>query len=324
MWMCNSHLDYRILQKATFSVVLDKFIRTLVPAGYVVVAVDVRGTGASYGNRTTDLSSVEVDDYKEVLDWVRQQHWYNGRVGAAGVSYDGLAAGLLASHGGVDAVGMMFSPVQFAKDAQAPGGVLSTMFYKSFTIFTKADEQDRRVTEEEYALPMSISFLLSYVFGKVVAIPGHDKSEAVAQHSANWDVVETLEDFDGFASMIKMNDSGNEVPFANVGFTDAVFAKLAQSNVSITTYAGYWDRASLRSSLRLHQDVGGSGRARVVAGPWVHGGLTCFTSHSPGHGTSFPLHQDLLHFFDCHLKGKCDALQKHKETFHYFRMGDEK
>eukprot|EP00117_Sycon_ciliatum_P016208 scpid47327/ scgid15740/ Putative serine esterase Rv1835c/MT1883 &gt; Putative serine esterase Mb1866c len=219
---------------------------------------------------------------------------------------------------------MMFSPIQFTEDLLAPGGVLSTAFLRTYTIFTRAHEQDRRVTPEEFPLTFSFSFFFRYVFGKVGAIPGHDKSEAVAQHSANWDVVEKIGDFDGFASTMKVTDGAKEVPVGSVGFTDAVFAKLAQSNVSITTYAGYWDHASFRSSLRLHQEVGGSGRVRVVAGPWAHGGLTCFTPHSPGHGTSFPLHQDLLHFFDCHLKGKCDALQKHKETFHYFRMGDEK
>ena len=48
--------------------------------GYIYVAVDVRGTGASFGTRDTEMSPTEVNDIGEIIDWLSQQSWCDGRV----------------------------------------------------------------------------------------------------------------------------------------------------------------------------------------------------------------------------------------------------
>lgn len=54
--------------------------------GYVLVRVDVRGTGRSPG--IMDLLSVrETQDFAECIEWAAQQTWCNGKVGLSGVSY---------------------------------------------------------------------------------------------------------------------------------------------------------------------------------------------------------------------------------------------
>ncbi|MXW55889.1 MAG: CocE/NonD family hydrolase, partial [Gemmatimonadales bacterium] len=58
-------------------------------AGYALVLVDGRGSGASFGIRRFELAEDEVTDYGEVADWIADQPWSNGRVGAYGVSYAG-------------------------------------------------------------------------------------------------------------------------------------------------------------------------------------------------------------------------------------------
>ena len=57
-----------------------------VPRGYALVAVDVRGTGASFGTRDSFRSPRERDDYARIAEWVVAQPWSDGRIGATGVS----------------------------------------------------------------------------------------------------------------------------------------------------------------------------------------------------------------------------------------------
>ncbi|MEK9661877.1 MAG: CocE/NonD family hydrolase [Alphaproteobacteria bacterium] len=57
-----------------------------VPDGYVVVAVDSRGSGKSPGY-LDPLSPVETRDYAEAIDWAGVQAWSTGKVGLLGVSY---------------------------------------------------------------------------------------------------------------------------------------------------------------------------------------------------------------------------------------------
>jgi hypothetical protein len=67
--------------------------------GYALVVVDARGSGASFGVRPYELTQEEVRDYGEIADWVVEQPWSNGRVGAWGVSCSGNTAEMLAVNG---------------------------------------------------------------------------------------------------------------------------------------------------------------------------------------------------------------------------------
>ncbi|MCB1296673.1 MAG: CocE/NonD family hydrolase, partial [Gordonia sp.] len=63
--------------------------RTLVRSGYVQIIVDVRGTGASHG-KWEILGAREQQDSVEILDWVREQDWCDGKLGLAGWSYSAI------------------------------------------------------------------------------------------------------------------------------------------------------------------------------------------------------------------------------------------
>ncbi|GAB0106340.1 CocE/NonD family hydrolase [Nocardia sp. JMUB6875] len=65
--------------------------RTLVERGYAYLMVDVRGTGSSTG-RWDFFSEDEQRDYLEVLAWVREQSWCDGRLALTGISYNAIAA----------------------------------------------------------------------------------------------------------------------------------------------------------------------------------------------------------------------------------------
>jgi predicted acyl esterase len=69
----------------------------LLAHGYTFVRAEARGTGASYGLRNGDLSGVEALDGKNIVEWIVQQPWSNGRVGMIGQSYEGMSQYLVAS-----------------------------------------------------------------------------------------------------------------------------------------------------------------------------------------------------------------------------------
>ncbi len=54
--------------------------------GYVIVHVDVRGTGLSKGDYNF-LDKTEQQDLFEIIEWCGKQPWSNGRVGGYGQSY---------------------------------------------------------------------------------------------------------------------------------------------------------------------------------------------------------------------------------------------
>ncbi|WP_454175539.1 CocE/NonD family hydrolase [Gordonia sputi] len=63
--------------------------RNLVRSGYAQIIVDVRGTGASHG-KWEILGPREQQDSVEIIDWVSEQEWCNGKVGLAGWSYSAI------------------------------------------------------------------------------------------------------------------------------------------------------------------------------------------------------------------------------------------
>ncbi len=62
-----------------------------VQRGYVVAAVDIRGTGNSEGRLIPhEYSEIEQKDGESVIDWLSKQTWSNGSVGMFGISWGGF------------------------------------------------------------------------------------------------------------------------------------------------------------------------------------------------------------------------------------------
>ncbi len=59
--------------------------------GYIVAAVDIRGTGNSEGRIVPyEYSDIEHEDGEVVIDWLSKQPWSNGNVGMFGISWGGF------------------------------------------------------------------------------------------------------------------------------------------------------------------------------------------------------------------------------------------
>ncbi|MDH4269317.1 MAG: CocE/NonD family hydrolase [Dehalococcoidia bacterium] len=58
-----------------------------VPRGYVYVIGDLRGTGYSEGEYEGLFSKKEGEDGADIVEWLAQQSWCNGKIGMAGICY---------------------------------------------------------------------------------------------------------------------------------------------------------------------------------------------------------------------------------------------
>lgn len=84
------------------------FAMALARRGYLVVAQDVRGTGASEGVFTPLLH--ERRDGGDTVEWLRRQLWFDGRLGLFGLSYIGFTANAIAVDNPAE-VKAVFAPV---------------------------------------------------------------------------------------------------------------------------------------------------------------------------------------------------------------------
>lgn len=64
-------------------------LRSLIRAGYVVAVADIRGKGASFGTRRGFQDRTEANDGHDLIQWLAQQPFSDGKVGMIGCSYLG-------------------------------------------------------------------------------------------------------------------------------------------------------------------------------------------------------------------------------------------
>lgn len=85
-------LEYLPYRKDDWGLARDwSFYPYFVRRGYVIAAVDIRGTGASEGvPPDREYSDIEHEDGMQVIDWLSKQPWSNGNVGMFGISWGGF------------------------------------------------------------------------------------------------------------------------------------------------------------------------------------------------------------------------------------------
>jgi len=107
--------------------------------GYAMAVVDVYGTGVSQGGWTM-FGEEEQAGYRDAVDWVTQQSWYDGNLGVAGVSYLAISA-LWTAEQKPDQVKAVFAAAPIG-DAQrgivGTGGMLNGVFMSYWMNFTQA------------------------------------------------------------------------------------------------------------------------------------------------------------------------------------------
>ncbi|MDB5218720.1 MAG: hydrolase [Myxococcaceae bacterium] len=304
--------------------------------GYAWVDVDVRGSGASFGERPCPWwLEGEVKDGAEVVDFIVKQPWSNGLVGSTGVSYDGTTAELLAwnAHPAVRAVAPRFSLYDGYADVAFPGGLHQAWFTETWELANAALDRnapeafigtalsfgvhgapsasvaDRRKLASRIAhlvdhelTQRALGGVLSFALGGVPPVDddagGAQLAAAVASHVGNYNV------HHGAVHMTFRDDSPPDAPLP--GFTVDYFSPSTYpgqvGDAAVLGYSGWFDGGYANAAVKRHRVLERASKEhRLLLGPWVHGGTLDMDPDTDAHASAFDHSVELLRFFDRHL-----------------------
>lgn len=289
-----------------------------VPHGYVVVVVDVRGTGASFGSRKAFRSPLERDDYFDVAGWIVAQPWSNQVLGAIGVSYSGAAADFLASsaHPAVRATIPSFAVWDTYTDMFYPGGICCTTIPSAYGSKTRALDLD----EQAAVFAAHPCFADPAFCGPAPVdedIDGSLLRQAIAQHYANFDMAQSIH-------RMECRDSA---PLGDPDLTSRTLSPNTYACAIPATVATYavsgWADGCGYSDGAIRRFRSATGSARLLIGPWDHGAHANVSPQRKSATVRFELFQEYLRFFDHHLKGESTGLEL-EAPVHYFTMIEER
>lgn len=272
---------------------------------YVLVKVDVRGTGASYGRRPGEYTPIEVQDAKYVVEWVINQPWSNGRVGAYGTSYSGTTAELLCAtkHDAVKAVIPGWSDFDIYESPGRPYGMVATSFVAEWSKIVKW--LDNNVTD---VLKMSVR-----------RVTNEFPYEAIAEHKDNPDVLEK-------ARNAKYKDS-RFGDFTHIECSPIHWEKeISESKVPMLVLASWMDAGTAEGALLRFTNF--SNPQKLVVMPTSHGGKSHASPYIVSNKVVEPVPskneqlQLQVDFFDHYLKGKKNTVNDWP-AIRYYNFGEE-
>ena len=273
-------------------------------AGFALVVADARGTGASFGARSGELSEREIADFGELIDWVAAQPWSNGRVGVYGTSYEGQAAELVARTGNphLVAVAALFSPYDPYRQLFYPGGAATAGRFARWMCESQVKDGVPGARErlgklqgllaEEIELPAPVK-PVDGPDGRVLL------AEAVADHQSNTDVHELMD-------QVPFRDDRVEGLDWSITAPASAQEAIASTGVPLLVRAGWIDGAFLAGALARFATL--PNHQTVEIGPWGHGGRTSADtlrpSGPPEGDLASPEGQDrrLVEFFSRYLE----------------------
>lgn len=285
--------------------------------GYAVVVVDTRGSGASSGFTPYPFNRRELADYAEVVEWVIAQPWSNGKVGATGISYEGIAAELLcAMH---PAATKVVIPQQADIDQYAecfmPGGILNQMFLSGWQQTNEDLDQNR--------VPLAFG-RLTRIFIKGVRPVDEDRdgsllAQAVREHRHNADVT-------AYSRSVTYRDD----PFGASGVSLDELSSchyrqgIEASGTALFTWGSWLDGATADGVLRRF--VSYRNPQRAVIGAWSHRYLNHASPYCKPKGRLRPelkmLWQEMVDYFDRYLQ-QPKASDSGENRLYYYTLGEE-
>ncbi len=282
--------------------------------GYALVTVDVRGSGASEGEKTLTLCDMrEVLDSKRIIDWIVEQQWCNGNIGATGVSYIGNTAlyALYNQHPNLKAIVPTYSVWDLYDDVSAPGGIYFHQFISSYGDFCEMLDQN--------TIPVSRNAPATKLCYGVERVKGYHKKDMGkiwAKHTCNHyqrtegGTAEYMDDVFTKDGSFRVKD---------VLSPHLIADRIKGANAAIYSWSGWWDAGFSHSAIRQFINLD-NGQNRLRIGPWNHGG-GANVSPNIAAASQFDDLKEVVRFFDFHLKGMDNGLDKSPRIY-YYTMGE--
>ena len=281
--------------------------------GYALVVADSRGSGASFGTRTGEYSPKEIGDIGQLLDWVGNQSWSNGKVASMGTSYTGNTAFIAAQSGSkmLKIVAANSSDFDSYSQLMVPGGISNSWMKGNWGEMVAAMDQNNvrklnEITNKKTSEEYNKNFL--GVRPVDTDTDGSLLREAVAEHKKNFNI--------GFDSLdLTFKDSTKEVKkmieSASIyGYLDSINA----FGVPIFYRTGWQDAGTAEGAVSLFNSINNS--IHIMIGPWDHGMSSRADPYQPGEKAQpLPLEEKLDSIFNA-----IDPVVNSQETISFEKM----
>ncbi len=288
-----------------------------VPRGYPLLAVDVRGTGASFGTRDSFRSPAERADHAEVIAWAAAQDWCDGRIGATGISYLGAAADFAAASGNpaLKAIAPISAVWDSYRDHFYPGGCRLTNLVDGYAAICRALDGDDRAALAAYP----------YFADPALAGPapvdadgdGALLAEALAEHAANADMRDFLRAFE-----FRDDALAHDPAFDTESFSPHAASPSWREDLAVLSISGWSDGAYAPGAISRVLSARCRER-RLLLGPWDHGARVNTSPVRARDVPEFPVLAEILRFFDEHVAGRDTGLAE-EAPVHFHLMGAER
>lgn len=261
--------------------------------GYAVVVVDVRGSGASFGTRTTEFSDAEVKDGTAVVDWITAQSWSNGRVGATGVSYVGTTSEFLVlnHHPAVKAVAPVSVGYDFYADLDFPGGLRNKLFIDNWGALNQALDDGQPAQG-----PMAALKAFAGPCPVEEDLDGRQLKAAILEHAGNLKSAAALQDVRFRDDPWSSGPADWPAPYADQQSLDA-------GSTPLLDLVGWADSGYAKGAINMMRNTT-SPQQRLIIGASNHG-MTAF--YGPGvtepTPSAFSIDAEILRFFDHYVAG---------------------
>jgi putative CocE/NonD family hydrolase len=261
----------------------------LLRQGYLVAAVDVRGSGASFGVWRGLFTEVENEDAYDVTEWFARQDFCDGHIGMFGSSYLGgdqfMAASQAPPH--LEAIFPWVAPYD-VYDFVRPGGVPRLPFLEEWSQLTKTMDQSLAT------LPVD---------------EDRDRKQLIAahhEHAGNLSLLECLRGLEFRDSA--WTPAGLTVPIRPYEAWNPAshLDEIAASHVAIYHMAGWFD---VFVDGTPHYLARLSNPQKAVFGPWFH---------LEREGVNWAA--EMRRWFDHWLKGIDNGIMR-EPAVHYFVLG---
>lgn len=223
-------------------------IETILQYGYVVAALDVRGSGASYGNRSMLITLDECYDLYDVNEWLASQEWCSGKTGMFGCSYlacTQVSAAMMAPPSLKCIIPNGFS---WEIPQMCVNGILNTSQY----MYMDPTMYDKSVVHPAVAVDEDVD-------GSMLA-------EAVEIHKNNPSSYKERCDSPYADSYIEATHS----KVYQESYLPKYLNNLNNSGIAIYVWGSWKDLASSAEQITLYQNY--KGPKRAVMGNWFHPG----------------------------------------------------
>jgi putative CocE/NonD family hydrolase len=247
IWILQRYLRASLVLGKLRTVVDEQpWLRTLLDHGYIIVAVDARGSGASFGSDLGIQAPAAVADTYDVTEWLAAQPWSDGKIGMIGRSYQGQAQFIAASTQPPHLRAIFPEMAAFDSYADIVGGGIPRLgFLPAVALMLKVLDQGHG------AVPVDDD------------PDGKELAEAVKDHQHNAYGVAA-------GPALPFRDSQiegiAELPW-DVGSPHSLLSEISRSNIPIHHLGGWYDMLD-GDALLWYANV--DNPQRVWIGPWYH------------------------------------------------------